>query len=135
MEQAKHTVGKIARRRTRRVGLCLSVFAGAVLSGCVSSDQASRYYGQQRFPPRETDSVEVLRSPPAQSYDILADFQSRGESPRDMQRKAAEIGADAVIVVLGGGYRSRGDEWAGESSVGTYSRIMGTAIRYKEAKK
>lgn len=53
-----------------------------------------------------------------------------------MQRRAAEIGADAIIVVTGGGYRSRDIEWAGQNSNSSgYTRIMGTAIRYNEATK
>ena len=35
---------------------------------------------------------------------VIADFQSRGENAKAMQKKAAKIGADAVIVVYLGGY-------------------------------
>lgn len=47
-----------------------------------------------------------------------------------MRRKAAAVGADAVIVVLAGGSRLQSAEWASEST-NTYSRIIGSAIRYK----
>ena len=50
-----------------------------------------------------------------------------------MQRKAAKIGADAVIVVPLGGYRSKSDEWAEQDTEGrTYSRITATAILWKD---
>jgi hypothetical protein len=49
-----------------------------------------------------------------------------------MRKEAAKIGADAVIVGTYGGYRSRDDAWAGRDRYADlYSRITGTAIRYK----
>ena len=44
---------------------------------------------------------------------MIADFQSRGESPEAVRKKAADIGADAVIISILGGYYSRSEEWAG----------------------
>jgi hypothetical protein len=115
--------------------LCVAALISMLLSGC-ASDQANRYYGNEKFPPRPVEDVEILREPPSSEYEVIADFQSRGESPKDMQRKAAEIGADAVIVATVGGYRARSDEWAGvDSQSSTYSRIVGTAIRFKEKAK
>ena len=102
-----------------------------LLIGC-ASDQASRIYITEKLPPKEANQVEILRVSPTRPYEVIADFQSRGESPQDMQRRAAAIGADAVIVVIAGGYRARSDEAAGQDTQGdAYSRIMGTAIRYK----
>lgn len=49
-----------------------------------------------------------------------------------MQKRAAEIGADAVIVSLLGGYYDSNTEWASEDAFSsTYSTIAGTAIKYK----
>ena len=63
---------------------------------------------------------------------MIADFQSRGESPEAVRKKAADIGADAVIISILGGYYSRSEEWAGsDRHAATYNRITGTAIRYK----
>ncbi len=102
-------------------------------AGC-ASDEANRYYGPFKYSARPVNSVEILSAAPPRPYVVLADFQSRGESPRDMQRKAAAIGADAVVVVTVGGYRAKSDAWAGEDSQHqSYSRILGTAILYKEA--
>ena len=70
--------------------------------------------------------------PPSRPYEVIADFQARGASIEYMRKKAAEIGADAVIVGTYGGYRSKSDDWANHDKYSnTYSRITGTAIRYK----
>ena len=110
------------------------VALGVVLcfaTGCVS-DQAHRYYADERYPPRAVDEVELLYEAPAQPHVVIADFQARGASLKYMRKKAAEIGADAVIVGMYGGYRSKSDEWASEDKhSNTYSRITGTAIRYR----
>lgn len=59
-------------------------------------------------------------------------FQTREEAAHFMQARAAEIGADAVIVGAYGGYQSRSDRWAGEDSQATsFTRFTGTAIRYR----
>lgn len=117
--------------------LCGLALASSVLvvAGC-ESDEANRYYGSEKYPAKPVEEVEILQVAPTRPYEVLADFQSRGESPRDMQEKAAAIGADAVIVAMVGGYRDRSDEWAGEDSqASSYSRIIGTAIRYKTSEK
>ena len=111
---------------------CIFYAAGLWLCLCVGcvSDQAHRYYATERFPPKEIDEVALLFDAPDQPYEVIADFQARRASPKYMREKAAEIGADAVIVGMYGGYRSRHDEWASEDKYSdTYTRITGTAIR------
>jgi hypothetical protein len=99
--------------------------------GCVS-DEANRYYAVQRFPARPPAEVEVLYDAPTRPYDVIADFQARGATPEYMKKEAAKIGADAVIVGMYGGYRSKHDKWASEDKhADSYSRITGTAIRYR----
>lgn len=106
-------------------------FVACTLVGC-ASDVANRYYSADKYPPIEPDLVVVLWAPPTRAYQVLADFQSRGESPIDMQKKAAAIGADAVIVSLLGGDYSRSEQWAGQDRYSTtYTRIAGTAIKFK----
>lgn len=124
--------GRFRRARflvaTIEAGIVVAVFSG----GCVS-DQAARYYVAERYPAKEPSDVEVLWGEPPRSYVVIADFQARGASPEYMRREAAEIGADAVIVGTFGGYRDGSDEWAGEDSQArSYSRIVGTAIKYTE---
>src|SRR5438045_1064217 len=81
--------------------------------GC-ASDVANRYYGETRFDPKQPKEVEILWKRPERLFDVIADFQSRGETPEDMRRKGAQIGADAVIVSILGGSYSWDEEWAGK---------------------
>ncbi len=107
------------------VGMVLLVQACA-------SDVANRYYAKDSFVPKPADQVELLYDAPNRPYEVIADFQSRGESPRQLRAKAARIGADAVIVVPLGGLRAFSDEWADEDTYKkTNTRIVGTAIKYK----
>lgn len=106
------------------------VLAVAFVTGC-SSDSANRYYLDYTLPSKNPDEVAILYAEPARSYTVIADLQARGVSPKYMQKHAAEIGADAVIVSLLGGRRSYDDEWASDNTSRTYSRITGTAIIYK----
>lgn len=121
--------GILGCRCERLFLLLLTVFT---TSGC-AHDVANRYYLSQRFPPKDVEQVELLTTAPSRPYVVMADFQSRGESPDAIRRKAAEIGADAVIVTqMGGAYDNR-EEWAGDDRRGSfYSRIIGTAILYSQ---
>ena len=115
----------------RVLGLCLAVASVTVAGGCVY-DEAHRYYADDVFAPREVDQVEVLYDAPLRPYEVIADFQARRASASYMRKEAAKIGADAVIVGTYGGYRSKSDEWASEDRhADSYTRITGTAIRYK----
>lgn len=110
--------------RTRWPALICSLF---ILFGC-ASDQAHRYYVKEKYSPKSITLVQLLVEAPKRSFVVIADFQSRGESPEDMRRRAAEIGADAVIVTVLGGQVLTSAEWAGKGSVNNYTRITGTAI-------
>ena len=110
--------------------LPLSVFFASALVGC-ASDEANRYYSTEKYAAKDPVSVMIFWEPPGRSYKVIADFQSRGETPKDMQKKAADIGADAVIVSLLGGDYSRSEKWASEDRYSmTYSRIAATAIKF-----
>ena len=99
--------------------------------GC-ATDVANRYYASIKYPPKNPQDVQILKQAPARPYEVIADFQSRGESPKSVAKKAAKIGADAVIIVILGGYYELGTEWASNDyQASTYTRINGTAIRYK----
>lgn len=118
-------------RKRKFAKRCTIALCPLLLIACVS-DQAHRYYATERFPKRQPDEVELLFDTPARPHIVIADFQARGASPEYMQKMAAEIGADAVIVGMYGGFRAISDEWAGEDRHSkTYSRITGTAIRYR----
>jgi len=110
----------------------MALFTYVILLASCATDVANRYYGTGRYPPKDPNQVEILWRRPARDFLVIADFQSRGESPEAIRKKAAQIGADAVLISILGGYYSRSEEWAGsDSQSNTYSRITGTAIKYK----
>ena len=111
---------------------CFFVFLLSILLSACASDVANRYYGETIYPEKDKSEVAILWRKPARDFIVIADFQSRGETPEDLQRKAAKIGADAVIISLLGGAYNRGDQWAGKDTMAnSYTHITGTAIRYK----
>ena len=102
-----------------------------LLVSCVT-DVANRYYGAEKYPSKELNEVEILWKRPTRDFFVIADFQSRGESPEAIRKKAARIGADAVIISILGGYYNRSEEWTdSDSQSDTYSRITGTAVKFK----
>ena len=125
-------MGRAPTNTARWSSGCLwAVILSLGMAGC-ASDIANRYYADQRYSPRPVDEVEILFEAPSRSYEVIADFQSRGESPKQLRARAAEIGADAVIVTPLGGSRSTSDQWADIDTYSkTYTRIVGSAIRYK----
>ena len=101
------------------------------LTACVT-DEANRYYASEKYSPKASGEVEILYGRPARKFDVMAEFQSRGESTESFRKKAALIGADAVIIRNLGGYVSLGSEWAGEDpNSGSHSRRVAIAIKYK----
>ncbi len=108
------------------------IFVALSVAGC-ASDVANRYYADVKYPARPYKEVEVFTNAPTRPFVVIADFQARGESSRDLQKQAAKIGADAIIITyLGGAYFS-GDQWAGQDSQShTYSHIVGTALKYTQ---
>jgi hypothetical protein len=102
-----------------------------ILAGCIS-DEANRYYLKERLPAKQINEVEVLRTEPQQPYIVIADFQARNASIKHMRKRAAEVGADAVIVVPLGGYYSQDEIWAEKDRYSnSYIRLTATAIKYK----
>ena len=102
-----------------------------LLCSC-ASDVANRYYASEKYPPKKTEAVEVLKINPDRPFIVIADLQARNMSVSGMRAMAAKIGADAVIIQTLGGIYSLSDEWVGkDSNANYYSRITGTAIRYK----
>ena len=96
------------------------------------TDEANRYYGGEKYSPRDVSSVEILVSRPVRPFIVIADFQARYMSKETLRKKAAKIGADAVIVSFVGGWASLGSQWAHEDPHSASStRSLGTAIRYK----
>lgn len=108
-----------------------SILLIALCTSC-ATDVANRYYGSAHYAAQPSAEVELLNSAPSRAYIVIADFQSRNESPESVRRKAAEIGADAIIVTTLGGRYEKSEEWATQNQdAGMYTRIVGTAIKYK----
>lgn len=100
-------------------------------SSC-ASDVANRYYATERYAAKNPKDVEVLRSAPSRKYQVIAEFQARGETVNGMKKRAAQIGADAVIVTPLGGYAPLNADWAGDSrQSNSYSHLVGNAIKYQ----
>jgi len=101
------------------------------LTGC-ATDVANRYYASGKYPSKSPNLVEILRKNPSRPFEVIADFQSKFESPESVRMKAAQIGADAVIISTPGGSYNTTDTWASNDSLASSgSRICGTAIVYK----
>jgi len=101
--------------------------------GCVT-DEANRYYLTEKLPKKNTSEVLVfLREPPVQPYEVIAEFQANNASAKFMQKRAAKIGADAVIVIPAGGWYSQEETWAGNDTYSnSYTRLIGIAIQFKK---
>ena len=98
-----------------------------------AQDVANRYYSAQRYTPKPAADVALLFSAPSRPFTVIADLQSRNESPEGMRQRAAQIGADAIIVSPIGGSYSLNEEWAGSDSMSrSYSRLIGSAIKYNK---
>jgi len=102
------------------------------LTGCVAGE-ANRYYLREKLPARDIKEVEILRSAPSRPYDVIADLQVSYATAEYMRKRAAEIGADAVILTPTGGWYSRDEVWAGNDQYSnSYTGLIGTAIKYKK---
>jgi hypothetical protein len=101
------------------------------VAGC-ASDVANRYYSDVKYPARPYKEVDVFTNAPTRPFIVIADFQGRGQSPKNLRKQAGQIGADAIIITYLGGYYNSADKWAGEDSQSrTYTHIVGTALKYK----
>jgi len=130
------SIHKHIRRLTATLGRLAILFTMAISLVSCATDVANRYYAGQNFPPKDPSEVVILRSAPNRPYEVIADFQSRGESEKSVRKKAAKIGADAVIISILGGYYNLSTQWASDDAhANTYTRICGTAIVYKQTKK
>ncbi|MBM3254187.1 MAG: hypothetical protein FJZ16_08035 [Candidatus Omnitrophica bacterium] len=110
------------------VFLCICLF----LDGCATTGEANRYYLKEKLPPKNINEVEVLKEKPTRPYIVIADFQASYATVKHMRKRAAEIGADAVIVTHTGGWYSYDEVWAeNDRYSNSYTELIGTAIKYK----
>jgi hypothetical protein len=125
--------------REQRIRFILISSFLILFSTACATDVANRYYGSKRYIEKNPEEVHILNKAPEEPYTVIADFQMRGETAKGMQKRAAKIGADAVIVTFLGGFYSESEQWAGEdknkvteNQSGTASRVVGTAIKYNK---
>jgi hypothetical protein len=121
---------RTSRKASMRNAVRALIIAIAVSATSCASDVANRYYGTEKFAPKRVEDVQLLSRAPDRAYDVIADLQSRHESPHDLREKAAALGADAVIVTMLGGYSAFSEEWAKQENT-AYTHIVGTAIRFR----
>jgi len=106
------------------------IFTCLFLTGCAI--EAHRYYLKEKLPAKNIKEVDVLWEAPVRPYVVIADLQASNTTVKCIQKRAAEIGADAVIVTLTGGHYSESEIWAGNDRYSnTYTGLIGTAIKYK----
>lgn len=129
MERSR--IHALSEMKTNNSRLFLSLLS-LILSGC-AQDVANRYYSSQRYEPKQSKDVALLFSAPSRPFTVIADFQSRNESPEGMKKRAAKIGADAIIVSPVGGLYRLNEEWAGSDRMSrSYSRLIGSVIKYNK---
>ena len=121
---------------TMRVGVLAVALSSLFISGCVSTSfHAAKTFEAQDLPPVAPEAVRILRSEPNGTFltlgEIVADISGfwSGEAViRKAREKAAEIGADAVILDgVGWSFNPLGGD------VVTYSQVSSvrfTAIRF-----
>lgn len=117
---------KIILRTLPIVLFCL-IFSNA----CSVYDEGNRYYLKEKLPPKNVEQVEVFHDKePERKYTIIADLQGKSHTVKSLRTRAAEIGADAIIISKSGGYiGSQDTKWAGKDTGRT--NFSGTAIIYK----
>jgi hypothetical protein len=100
------------------------------LTGCNVYDEGNRYYLTEKLSPKKIAQVELLYSKPKKEFIIIADLQGKRHTISSIRKRAAEIGADAVIIIKTGGTINFGDtKWAGTDTGETH--LSGVAIKYK----
>jgi hypothetical protein len=100
------------------------------LSGCVSDQAYRTYVPNGTYPAKAIGDVAVLYEKPEREFQVLADLQARGDAVASFRRVAASLGGDAVIVSRLGGYAGN-STWADEPKGSSYTRIIGSVIKYK----
>lgn len=112
-------------RKALIIVLCL-----VAVTACVSDQAYRTYVSEGTYPARNVSQVEILYQKPSREFVVVADLQARGNAEDQFRKAAARLGADAVIISRLGGYV--GDTtWADGDDGNSYSRIIGTAIKYK----
>jgi len=108
--------------------------------------QRTEYVGAPHYPHTDPGSIAVLHSEPARPHDRLGEILldcSSGSPPSvaeveaRLRTEAAKMGADAAVVVYDGlgptGFVLSGSNWNRSIEKNTGRKVIGVAIKYKQA--
>ena len=114
-----------------------------VVTGCQTvSTSSKQYLGGPNFPPTDPLQVQILRTAPTRPHVQLGQVQAepssdsvpKQEIEQALQREAAKMGADAVVIVADRtqimGTVVSGPLWARSVDTITGRVIIGVAIHY-----
>lgn len=100
-----------------------------LLASCAPPLRVHFFPGARRYPPTSPSSVDILRSELLRPHEAFAEIRmdpparmSRLDVERRLRERAADIGADALIIEVDNVYRER--VW-----VGPYSAYRGPRVR------
>ena len=153
---------EIVLNRMRHLQLLLALLFIPLVSGCSTTWGYKMPMGPNRYKPTRYEQVLVLWSEPKETFDDIGICSVLGGASfitadsdmlRKLQKSAADLGADAVIVVRegttkasmisggGGGsgyvtpsYGQYSSGWGMSGSSFEYPRNTGRAIKYKDPK-
>ncbi len=131
-------------KRTIRSITSLAALAGLIaVTGCQTVSMSSReYLGGPTYPPTHPLQVQILRTQPTRAHVQLgqvtaepsSDSVPRQEIEQAMQKAAAKMGADAVVIVADRtqvmGAVVTGPLWGRQLDTITGRVIVGVAIHY-----
>ena len=137
------TIKPFMRRTTRCLTSITALTLLCVLTGCNTvSTSSHQFLGGPTYPPTDPAQVQILRTEPTQPHVQLGQVQaepssssvSNAEIEQALQKVAAKMGADAVVVVqdttqVTGAYVT-GPLWARSVTRVSGRVIVGVAIKY-----
>jgi uncharacterized protein YbjQ (UPF0145 family) len=110
------------------------ITATIAMVGCVSDQAYRAYVSEGTYPAKNAESVAILYQRPVEQFEVIADLQARGNAIEAFRKEAGKLGADAIIISHFGGTIADAT-YAGGDKGQTFTRIVGTAIKYKSSEK
>jgi hypothetical protein len=133
------------RTMTDAVGSWLIAGVCTVLASCATTSTTTRQYvGVAQYPPSNAAAVQVVRAEPSRPHDRLGEIvvdasldpaPPPNEVEDKLKSKAAQLGADAVVVVLDrvqptASYIA-GPYWGRTIDSVQGRKVVGVAIKYR----
>ena len=120
--------------------MVLILVAVAMMASCASNPSVKMYPGARHYSPTHPDQVELLRHEPRRAHMRFGEIRleaaprwSRFEVERILREEAANIGADALVIVVDNLYRDSVVTGFYRPHVRSYREriIIGVAIRFE----